>query len=66
MKNVANKKLIEDLRTLTNFITHEGFEDDFVRDVAARALEEIEYLEGRVLEKQSEIDWKDCKPGDMK
>jgi hypothetical protein len=61
---MANQKLIEDLKRLERAsidwrdYSTEGM-GKWVGDIASRALKEIEYLE-------TELRWKDFKPGDMK
>ena len=68
---MANNKLIEDLKRLerANIDWREyGSEahGKWVGDIASRALEEIEYLENVIREKQAALDWYDFEPGDMK
>jgi len=58
---MANKKLIKDLKTIEC-----SCGDLWIQNVAGRALEEIEYLENVIREKQAALDWKDFKPGDIK
>lgn len=42
---MANKKLLQDLQSLA---TIRDLDRDWIRDVAGRALEEIEYLEDQI------------------
>lgn len=62
---MANKKLIEDLKNLVDY-PDQYILESHVADVAGRVLEEIEYLENLVKEKQDALDWYDFQPGDMK
>lgn len=64
---MANKKLLQDLNTI---VAIRGLDRNWIREVASRALKEIEYLQSQLdyqIEcRASDVAWADFKQGDMK